>query len=190
MKTFRRIIRNPGPVKLARWATALHEAGHMVAYRELCRTWASGRVFGYGGTGGVSYHGTPQGDVFGDLVAVKCGEVAGGFAEWLPVPAGRPRRIRGALPPTPSDDVQIDRYIERLNREADRTYAPHISPLAVERAAALFVRDNLGDIIQIAERLFLSGRAFVPAPPKQKQGAASVSSAEFTRIAASAAKGN
>ena len=190
MKSFRKIIRHPGQLKLHRWQTSLHEAAHMVAYIHLCGTWAAGFVFGYGGNGGVCCHGRPQGPVENSLIATAAGVAAGAHAGWLPCPGGRPRRIRGKLPSgIPSDQKQAAKFIELLNRVEAQNSVPPRSLAAVEVDAFVFVWVHLDEIIRVAERLFLTGRAYMPAPPKSKTSAVDVLPGEITHMAASAAKG-
>ena len=183
---FRRSIRRPGPRKLLRWQVALHEAGHAVAYSQLCGTWAAAYAWTSGG--GLCTHGVGSRDLFSHAVAVAAGDVAGHMALWVPPPKGRYHRIRGPRPQTmrmlPDREV-----VKQIIGFMPPAATPKISADEVEDAAIKFVREHTFEIIALAEKVYLRGRAFLPAP-SQQHTAASVSSTEEFTVAASAAKGS
>ena len=188
MTRYRRIIRRPGPAKLRRWAIALHESGHMVAYGYLCETWAQGFVWGRGDQGGVCAHGIGGRDYFAHAVAVAAGNVGQGMVRWVPVPAGRPRRVRGPRPQTMRmlpDQEAVEKIIGFMPPAA----TPKIFTGDVEDAAIRFTREYAGEIIRVAERLYLRGRAFVPASKKEIVPV-DVLPGEVIHVAACAAKGS
>ena len=186
---FRKIIRRPGRGKLQRWSICLHESAHCVAYSVLCATWAQGVIWGRGNRGGACFHGVGDRDYFAHAVAVAAGGVVQGMALWVPVPKGKARRVRGPRPQTMTmtpDQAAVEKIIGFMPPAA----TPKISAAEVEDAAVRFTREYAGEIIRVAERLYLRGRAFVPASKNENVVSVDVLPGEAVHAAATAAKGS
>jgi hypothetical protein len=165
MPDHRITIRRPGPRKLARWQTALHEAGHAVAFTELCGTWAHAKVFSDGR--GICSHGRAAGTDFNLAVAIAAGDAAGWWAWAIPCPAGRPQQVRGRFPVGVRSDVaQVAAIMRRGGDETGRSCVP-FSVGDVEQVANRFFWEYQGDILRCANKVFLRGHHYLQAPPKR-----------------------
>lgn len=144
----------------------MHEAAHAVTYSILCGV--ASRVYVLARGGGVCIHGR-VGAVRADAVATAAGEAGESWAFASAVPAIRPRpRRRRRIPDAATakpDRVLLSelRRMSELEMRLGESAAAPLDVAAVQREAAAFVGEHVGEILALARVLYRRGAVFVPA---------------------------
>lgn len=187
------VLRHPGRQKRIRWQTALHEAGHAVAYSFLCGQSSRASV-NRDGTG-ECLHSRVVADLHADSICIASGEAAEIWA-FYPMPAAKPRGTRRRpVKRAGRSDAENLRLLSRLDQSELKVYGVRTNLPAlgvIQDQAADFVHEHLDRILAVARVIFRRGVAFVPAVKAKLENrpAGACLPGHITTVAASAAKGS
>ena len=160
MSRIERFLNRPGEAKRARIRSCLHEAAHAVAFSKLFSVAATAEIFG--DDRGVSRCRCVGSEIGKPryLIAYAVGAIAEDYAFAVAVPRIRYRRRRKSSRKKirPSDGEVLRRHCLTsvpTNKSIDFDL--------IDVAAVKFVDDNLAEIINVAHKLYIRGRVYLPA---------------------------